>query len=208
VLTIRPDYFMEWFSQSDADDLLKPFGIVMQANNSKVPVDSKAFLDISNIFEKMSVEINSKQYKAGFLISLYVSEILVLIGRALHSIDNNMEKMHTGTIIDENISRIIRYINKSINEDLTMDILEKNLNLSRYYLCHIFKQKTGFSIFEYILNRRIAESKKYLSETAMPVTEIALSLRFSDVSHFSRSFKKIVGIPPNVYRMTECSLGK
>ncbi|MFW5437272.1 AraC family transcriptional regulator [Paenibacillus apiarius] len=98
--------------------------------------------------------------------------------------------------------RIVEYVETHLHEDdLSLDDMEARLHASKYHLIKSFKQVTGLTIFEYVTRRRISQAKMLLlSFPDVTVTQIGLQAGFKDASHFSRTFKSLVGMTPNEYR--------
>lgn len=96
---------------------------------------------------------------------------------------------------------IRRYIDNHFKENLTLDDLAAVAHVSKYYLVHTFSQEYGTSPINYLLSCRIRESLYLLSETSLPLSDIADTLGFSSPSYFSQSFRKVQGISPMQYRM-------
>ena len=65
---------------------------------------------------------------------------------------------------------------------------------------HTFSREFGISPINYLISRRIAESKHLLGETDHSLSQIAHMLGFSSPSYFSQSFRKLEGISPMEYR--------
>ncbi|MGM9682173.1 MAG: helix-turn-helix domain-containing protein [Eubacteriales bacterium] len=85
-------------------------------------------------------------------------------------------------------------------EKLNLDSLAERLHVSRYYLTHIFKQVTGYSLKEYLMLCRISFACQQLAESEQTISEIAELSGFNDMSNFARSFKEIIGITPSEFR--------
>ncbi|RFM37010.1 helix-turn-helix domain-containing protein [Chitinophaga silvisoli] len=75
-------------------------------------------------------------------------------------------------------------------------------NLHPNYLSNVIKAKTGKTIGMWISEKSIAESRSLLQNTNLPVKDIAYRLGFTDTAHFSKFFKKQLGISPVEYRKT------
>lgn len=101
---------------------------------------------------------------------------------------------------EEYIKNATEYIENNCFHHLTVQGVAQQVGIERSYLYRIFKEKMGCSISTYILNRKIDKAKTLLAETNMQVTEIACSLNFDSVSHFSMAFKKITAASPMAYR--------
>lgn len=98
------------------------------------------------------------------------------------------------------IAKLEDYIGAHYAEDLTIDRLSRLFYISPYYLSHLFKERTGYSLKQYILRRRIGEAQTLLYTTRDSVQAIAAAVGFEDAGYFSRLFTKYVGLPPVEYR--------
>jgi AraC family transcriptional regulator len=70
------------------------------------------------------------------------------------------------------------------------------VNLSPHHFSMLFKQAVGVPPYQYVLQKRIDEAVRRLSAGRMTLSDVALSLGFSDQSHFSRAFRKLTGTTP------------
>ena len=78
--------------------------------------------------------------------------------------------------------------------------------MNKYYLSHVFKREYGISPINYMISRRIDESKYLLAETDLSMSQIAQLLGFSSLSYFSQVFRKTNGISPMEYRQNSRSI--
>ena len=81
-----------------------------------------------------------------------------------------------------------------------MEQLAGKVHMNKYYLVHTFKEEYGVSPINYMISRRIVESKYLLAETDLSLAQIAQVLGFSSPSYFSQAFRKAQGISPMDYR--------
>ena len=93
-----------------------------------------------------------------------------------------------------------RYIDENYSESITLDKLAEIAHVNKYYLVHTFSKEYGISPINYLISRRIAESKHLLSETDHSLSQISHMLGFSSPSYFSQSFRRLEGITPKAYR--------
>ena len=101
-----------------------------------------------------------------------------------------------------------RYIDAHFSDAITLQELADLTHVNKYYLAHIFTEDYGMSPINYLINRRIEESKSLLVNTDHSLSQIAAFTGFSSQSYFSQTFKKIMGISPNEYRqMNKASRG-
>ena len=101
---------------------------------------------------------------------------------------------------EERILNVQSFIDANFKDDIHLDLLVDTFFISKYYLCHSFKEVTGFTINQYILLKRISYSKNLLYFTNKNVTEIALDCGFNSQSSFIRSFKQKEGRTPLQFR--------
>lgn len=102
--------------------------------------------------------------------------------------------------LSKEIADCTSYIYNHLLEELTLSRLSEQVNLTPSYLSTLFKKETGISITDYIQRERIAEAKKMLKYTALPLSDICTRLNFNDQSYFTRVFKKWTGVTPLQYR--------
>lgn len=95
---------------------------------------------------------------------------------------------------------IRHYIDTHYKEPLSLDDLARETHINKFYLAHAFKEEYGVSPINYMLSRRIQESRYLLRETNMSMSQIARVLGFSSASYFSQSFRRAEGISPIEYR--------
>ncbi|MFC4402184.1 AraC family transcriptional regulator [Gracilibacillus xinjiangensis] len=146
---------------------------------------------------------NKDNWQQSAALELYLLELLLFICREIK--DENKRGHHL-TIEQQQANpvavhdKIIRVINDVWNRDWSLDDIAQRLHLNKYYLCHFFKKEFGVTIHEYILQRRIFEANKLLTDTETPVHRIAEYVGFMSASSFIRRYKEKTGVTPNQYR--------
>lgn len=93
-----------------------------------------------------------------------------------------------------------RYIDMHFKETLTLEQLADEVHMNKYYLSHAFKREYGVSPINYMISRRVEESKYLLAETDLPMSQISQLLGFSSLSYFSQVFRRSQNISPMEYR--------
>ena len=101
------------------------------------------------------------------------------------------------------VREVTNYIFKHLSEPITVEKMARDLCRGRSRLSTDFKKETGENLGDYIMKRKVEESKRILAYTKRPAVDIALYLGFSSQSHFSRVFKKYAGLTPNEYRSSK-----
>ncbi len=103
-------------------------------------------------------------------------------------------------IEDEDVAEAVSYIRRHCNEPIQVSDVLQAVSVSRRSLYDKFKRELHCSIYTFIKNRRIEQIGRLLSETDMPVSQIALELGFTSADHIAQYFRSQKGINPLDYR--------
>ncbi len=95
---------------------------------------------------------------------------------------------------------VIDYINDYLYRELYLAELAKLVHMSPYYFSRLFKQSTGITPHQYLTKCRIEKAKLLLKQPEFSIAYISQQVGFKDQSHFSQTFRKIVGLNPKKYR--------
>ncbi len=115
------------------------------------------------------------------------------VGKALHQAEVVKES--------ESVVQIIqRYVTAHIDQDMPRDMLAELVFLHPDHLSRLFKKETGYSLSDFVIVERIKLAKKILTQTDIPISAVAVSVGYSNFSHFSKIFKKYVKCGPMEYR--------
>ena len=95
-----------------------------------------------------------------------------------------------------------RYIDSHFKENISLNMLSELAHVNKYYMVHTFSREYGISPINYLISRRIEESKYLLSDTDHSLSQISHMLGFSSPSYFSQSFRKLENMSPMEYRKT------
>lgn len=98
------------------------------------------------------------------------------------------------------VEKAVLYINKNIQNKLTVAEIAAYVGINRVYFCKIFKKIIGCTPQNYILNLKIEKAKTFLAETDNEVKFIASSLGYDDTFVFSHAFSKKTGMSPKNWR--------
>lgn len=98
------------------------------------------------------------------------------------------------------INAILTYIREHFQEPLTLQEIADAVHLTVPYCCSLVKEHLGTTIYALILEERLHLAKEYILRGEKGLQEIPGLCGFRDYGHFSKSFRKHVGIPPSQYR--------
>lgn len=98
------------------------------------------------------------------------------------------------------VKNALHYIQENYTQKLTLSDVAEKTYVSQWHLSKLLNRHTGQSFSEILNNVRIEQAKKLLENPALRIGDVADSVGFMDMAHFSRVFKKQVGISANEYR--------
>lgn len=93
-----------------------------------------------------------------------------------------------------------QYMKENYKKPITLDEVSAHVGFSAAYFSSLFKKESGMNFLEYLSELRMNRAKELLKETNMSVTVICEEVGYSDIKHFTKSFKKNTGINPKDYR--------
>jgi AraC family transcriptional regulator len=105
-----------------------------------------------------------------------------------------------GELPKHKLRRATEFINDNLGRDVTLTEVAASVEMSPYHFARMFKQSTGLAPHQYRLERKIERAKTLLSETALPIAEIAYRLDFASQSHFTALFRRFTSTTPKAYR--------
>lgn len=98
------------------------------------------------------------------------------------------------------MKRILREIQQSYTEDITLNNLAEKYSISESRLSTRLKENLGMSFSKYLASQRIQLAKELLTDDRLSVEQIAQMVGYRDYFYFIRVFKKVTGVTPSVYR--------
>ena len=194
ILWIRPG-FLESYNTS-GDNLLACFELAQQNKFNLLRTSLDMLTTLQSILFQMNSTCQNKNFADEVLRSSLLLQLVVYLNRAA----KKMEKVELYPDIecDETITKILNYIDNNIADNLSIKNLTSIFFLSPYYLMRKFKHHTGYSLHNYILQKRLITANQ-LIQTGQSVLAACMESGFRDYSNFTRAFKKLYGMPPKKY---------
>lgn len=150
---------------------------------------------IDKFWNSIENQIQTGTPDSNIMIKTLFIQMLITINKTL---SKNTITIMDSFENDEKIIAILEYINDNLYKKITLTLLEQLFYVNKYYLCHIFKTSTGFTVIEYITYKRVMRAQELLF-TGISVLEVSNTVGFGDYSNFFKAFKKIVGVSPRKY---------
>lgn len=195
VIQIKPDFLNSYFNYIEDD--FKPIEIFKE-NIKCIKLNDREHKKIKYLSEKMVLELTKKEAGYQSIIHAYLLELFVIIYRLLKNTQFDLVKEKGKE--EDRLQKIISFIDDNYKDKITLKAIAEELYISKYYLSHFFKDKTGFTVIEFVNNKRIIEAQKMLANTNLNITDIAMNVGFNTLNHFERTFKGINGVTPTQYR--------
>lgn len=98
------------------------------------------------------------------------------------------------------LRRVQDYVETHLAESLSLVELATVAGFSEYHFARLFRQATGQSPYQYVLQKRVERAQNLLSHTNRSISEIAIETGFTHQSHMTHVFKRYVGLTPKAYR--------
>lgn len=103
---------------------------------------------------------------------------------------------YEGGLPQQQLKKAIDYIQDNLAQEISLDAIALYLGISRYYFCRLFKQSTGLSPHQYVIQQRVERAKQLLLQGKMNIADIAQVCGFTHQSHLNRHFKRLTGVTP------------
>jgi AraC-like DNA-binding protein len=139
----------------------------------------------------------------GFASTLFAESIGIEIAVEIARYDGALrsdEGPRHGGLAPWQMHRLESYIGDNLSGDLTLSGLATLIGVSVRHLSRVVKQAKGVSVHRWIADRRLAEARRLLSETDLPIHEIAQRAAFRSASAFTTAFRAASGFAPGEFR--------
>lgn len=124
-------------------------------------------------------------------------ELFYLLYRHHYIIRKNTDDMYRK---NEKLRELIEFIQQHYDEPLSMEQLAEKMGYSKTHFMTVFKQHTGTSCLEFIIQVRLRAATDLLTNSLLPVVEIANHVGFNNLSNFNRQFKQYYHTTPSQFR--------
>ena len=181
-------YFVH-FSGTEIPNLLETLGPPDQLT---FKIDNALFFSEAVLKISRELQVHDKSYE--LMCSSILTELFVRLSRAIHldaESDNNSPNA---------FAPALNIMNNQFQKDLSISDYAELCGMSSYYFVRKFKEHTGFSPHNYLIQVRMERAKEYLVSTTMNISEISYAVGYDNPLYFSRMFRKYTGFSPTTYR--------
>lgn len=155
-------------------------------------------LEYMKSIQRLEEALRSREFAASRLADTLCQQLLIEVNRDILRSRTAQEERDSYRV-DPKVEEILKYIALHLEEDLTVDSLAKRFYLSRYYLMHRFKAVSGYTVHQYISQKRLLRAGE-LIRSGVPVMKAAEQAGFSEYSTFLRAFQNTFHMSPREFR--------
>ncbi len=142
----------------------------------------------------------SHGYPAGRLFVDGIEQALAAILVRYDGIVRHTPQVYKGGLAPYRMKRVTEFIQAHIEEEITLNELAQDVGLSSSHFCSLFRKTSGRTPHQFVLHCRIQHAKSLLAKPSHSILDVALASGFRTHQHFSRIFRRQVGVPPSAYR--------
>jgi AraC family transcriptional regulator len=139
-------------------------------------------------------------YPAGQLFVDGIEQALAAILVRYDGIARRSPQMYKGGLAPYRMKRVTDFIQAHLEKDITLNELARDVGLSPSHFCSLFRKTSGKTPHQFVLHCRIQHAKTLLAQPSHSILDVALASGFRTHQHFSRIFRRQVGVPPSSYR--------
>jgi AraC-like DNA-binding protein/mannose-6-phosphate isomerase-like protein (cupin superfamily) len=167
----------------------------LQGQSQRFEIDLFTANGLKPLFRKMLYEQKHADPYGKLAMPVYLLEIILLLLR-------HQDVSHVQDTNDIRSIQIKEYILRNYFENITAESLSTMFGISTRYMNDIFKRKFNDTPLQYLQKIRINQAKELLLETDQDIVSICFEVGYETLSTFYRTFRNLVGISPNKFRVT------
>ncbi len=184
IIYVSPQ-FLNTFSEEEYD-LNYCFNRAKQEHSNVLRIHSMEKSKLFQVCQELEHSFADHAFAKELYQKILFLEFMIQLNRT--AILNNINYLDSAKD-NAKLIQIIDYINEHLSEEISIDTLSAQFFLSRYYLMHFFKEETGYTIGNYITEKRLLLAKNMV-QNGYSITEACFQSGFKNYSTFSRAFKK------------------
>ena len=155
-------------------------------------------LQYMQTIQRLEEALVSREFGAARLADTLCQQVLIGVNQDILR-DRTAQEQRDSYRVDPKMEEVLRYIGEHLEEDLSVDALANRFYLSRYYLMHRFKAVTGYTLHQYINQKRLLRAGE-LIRAGVPVMKAAEQAGFAEYSTFLRAFQNTFHMSPREFR--------
>lgn len=159
-----------------------------------VRADSALQERLKDLLPEIEQTLQNKHFGDTVLRNALFTQFMIYINRIFLRTSSSPDKKTYSS--DTQVEQLLKYINRNLSENLSIDQLANRFFFSKYHMMRKFKNETGYTIHNYITSKRLLMARSLISQ-GMPVMKAAQASGFHDYTTFVRAYKKQFGKAPS-----------
>lgn len=159
-----------------------------------VRADSALQERLKDLLPEIEQTLQNKHFGDTVLRNALFTQFMIYINRIFLRTSSSPDKKTYSS--DTQVEQLLKYINRNLSENLSIDQLTNRFFFSKYHMMRKFKNETGYTIHNYITSKRLLMARSLISQ-GMPVMKAAQASGFHDYTTFVRAYKKQFGKAPS-----------
>ena len=190
----------DWLdSRSDAEEPLDAcFDTTRERGFHLLRCDGDRRLQYMQLIQQLEEATVSHEFGAARLSDTLCQQLLIHVNRDVLRSRTAQEETDSYRV-DPKMEEVLRYIIQHLEEELSVDALAKEFFISRYYLMHRFKAVTGYTVHQYISQKRLLRAGELIRQ-GVPVMKAAEQVGFGEYSTFLRAFQSTFHMSPREFK--------
>ena len=198
----KPSDFQSWQNNQEYDVISYEIKFTIFDNDlrdglEQIPEVIYCGLFTKTLMDKIMDQLDNIGQNFQEYISVYINTLLYDL--ILEKVNNRREHLNNKSRLNPN-QMVKQFINDNYSSRLSLKKIANACNYNESYLSALFKKVEGISINDYIYRFRIYKACELIAYSDLSLTSVSEMTGFKHIQHFSRTFKRIIGIPPSEYR--------
>lgn len=213
IVIVPADQALQWQQQDTVENhtlhlylhpgFLRTTGEEIELDYSQISIAPQFGIADEHI-RHIAMSLHCELHESNVVGRVYADSLARVLAMQLVRRYSYLKDLHVnrGGMTPRKLRRAIEFINENLDEEQTVALaaVAETVQMSYFHFSRAFKQSTGSSPNVYMTERRIERAKKLLSETDIPIADIALRTGFASQSHFTTTFRKLVWTTPKAFR--------
>lgn len=151
---------------------------------------------ITRLFSELLSASSGEAFGRELLCRSLAASLLVCLNRIARGTADSaaLDEIHVSPLVQQ----VSSYLDAHIDEAISLDAVAQAAFLSKYYLERKFKEETGASIYQMLLQKRMIRARNLMRE-GLPLMQVAMRCGFADYSGFYKAFRSAYGVSPREY---------
>jgi AraC family transcriptional regulator len=186
------------------DELARESGLIGFGNQISFRRATTDDPELMAAIGRITEEAISRRLGHGAMLDALVRQLVIILFRSHLMVRRSalIELSRAGPV-DRRLRRAMEFMHDNYWRELSLEEIASAAYLSEYHFARLFKQITGITPHFYLANLRLERARELLSNSEIPIGQVAAMVGYQSQSHFTKIFKSVTGLTPKAYR--DCS---